>query len=721
MKTKDYLFTSESVTEGHPDKIADAISDNILDECLKQDKDSRVACEVLVTTGLVVVAGEITTKGYVDVRKVVTDTIENIGYDDGSIGFDYRSVGVLSSLNRQSQDISQGVTKGQGLFKEQGAGDQGVVLNAAINETDELMPCPIVFAHRLTRGLATARKNGLLPFLRPDGKSQVTVKYIDDKPVAIDTVVVSSQHSPDVQYHVLKESIIEEIIKKELPLEMLIDTKYFINPTGRFVVGGPMGDAGVTNRKLCVDSSGSFFRHGGGGWCVDSETEYLTPIGWKHISKYKKGELVAQYKENGDIEFINPDKYIKVSAENMYHITKNNAINQVLSGGHNFVYISSKGNLNKKPFNDIKEMHNNSLKGFSGRIITSFNYNGGTGINMSDDELRLQIAAMADGSYKNKTTKLCRFRLKKEGKINRLQNLIKKLKLESNDRTVNCDEFRYITVETPRNEKHFTSEYWNANLHQLKVIADEVFYWDGDIKEQKYRTTNKNDADFIQYVLTSVFNKRVSISIDDRIGEEYHNGYERKSLCYEVYVCNHSLVGLCGRKSGDNYVDKASIVKYEPIDGKQYCFTVPSGMLVLRRDNKIFITGNSGKDPSKVDRSAAYYARYMAKNIVAAQIASKCEVQLGYAIGVAKPVSLFIDTFGTSKYDNDIIVKAVNEVFDARPANIIEELDLLRPIYHHTTNYGHIGKCDCDECEKIFTWERLDKVEQLKDAIKVLA
>lgn len=394
MSTNDYLFTSESVTEGHPDKIADAIADNVLDDCIRQDKYSRVACEVLVTTGLVVVAGEITTDGYVDVRKIVQDTVEDIGYNDSAIGFDYKSVGVISSLNRQSLDISQGVTKGQGLFKEQGSGDIGLMFGAASNETDEYMQCTGVFAHRLTKALSVARKSGLLSFLRPDGKAQVTVKYVDGKPISIDTVVVCTQHTPDIQYHILKEAIIEEIVKRELPLDMLADTKYFINPTGRFVVGGPMGDTGVTGRKIIVDTYSGAFRHGGGAF--------------------------------------------------------------------------------------------------------------------------------------------------------------------------------------------------------------------------------------------------------------------------------------------------------------------------------------SGKDPSKVDRSAAYYCRYIAKNIVAAQIATKCEVQLAYAIGVAKPVSIFIDTFGTSKYDNSIIVKAVNEVFDARPANIIEDLNLLRPIYHHTTNYGHFGRCDCDDCNNIFTWERLDMVEQLKESIKIL-
>nr|WP_318836033.1 methionine adenosyltransferase [Desulfuromonas versatilis] len=380
----DFLFTSESVTEGHPDKIADQISDGVLDAILAQDPKARVACETLVTTGMAMIAGEITTTAYVDMPGIVRQTIKEIGYDDSSMGFDYETCAVLTSIDRQSPDISMGVTEGEGMFKEQGAGDQGLMFGYACNETPELMPMPITFAHKLTKRLSEVRKSGLLPFLRPDGKSQVSIQYINDKPIRVDAVVVSSQHSPEVTYETLKEGIVEEVVRKIIPAELLDEkTKYFINPTGRFVVGGPMGDCGLTGRKIIVDTYGGQGSHGGGAF--------------------------------------------------------------------------------------------------------------------------------------------------------------------------------------------------------------------------------------------------------------------------------------------------------------------------------------SGKDPSKVDRSASYMARYVAKNIVASGLADKCEVQVAYAIGVAEPVSVMINTFGTGKIPSNDIARIAREEFDMRPAAIIKTLDLLRPIYQKTAAYGHFGR-ELPE----FTWERTDRAESLR-------
>jgi len=384
MAMTDFLFTSESVSEGHPDKVADQISDAILDAIIAQDPRARVACETLVTTGMAMIAGEITTTAYVDMPVIVRETIKEIGYDDSSMGFDYETCAVLTTIDRQSPDISQGVTEGEGLFAEQGAGDQGLMFGYACNETPELMPMPITFAHKLTKRLADVRKSGLLPFLRPDSKSQVSIQYINDKPIRVDTVVVSSQHRPDVTYENLKEGIIEEVVRKVIPAELLDEnTKYFINPTGRFVVGGPMGDCGLTGRKIIVDTYGGQGSHGGGAF--------------------------------------------------------------------------------------------------------------------------------------------------------------------------------------------------------------------------------------------------------------------------------------------------------------------------------------SGKDPSKVDRSASYMARYVAKNIVASGLADKCEVQLAYAIGVAEPVSVMINTFGTGKIPSNEIAKIAREEFDMRPRAIIETLDLLRPIYLKTAAYGHFGRELPD-----FTWERTDRIASLQ-------
>ena len=380
----EYLFSSESVSEGHPDKVADQISDAILDAILAQDPRGRVACETLVSTGLVVISGEITTQAHINYMEIARDAVKRIGYDDSDIGFDYKSCAVLTAINRQSPDIAQGVNEGTGIDLDQGAGDQGLMFGYACNETRQLMPLPIYYAHRIMQRQAEVRKDGRLPWVRPDAKSQLTVKYVDNKPVAIDTVVVSTQHDPDVTYAQISEAVIEEIIKPVLPKELLTgNTRYLVNPTGRFVVGGPHGDCGLTGRKIIVDTYGGAARHGGGAF--------------------------------------------------------------------------------------------------------------------------------------------------------------------------------------------------------------------------------------------------------------------------------------------------------------------------------------SGKDPSKVDRSAAYACRYVAKNLVAAGLADRCELQVAYAIGISKPVSLMVNTFGTGRISDEKIIELVRAHFDLRPKGIIQALDLLRPIYSKTAAFGHFGR---DEPE--FTWENLDKVEALR-------
>jgi S-adenosylmethionine synthetase len=381
---KDFTFTSESVGEGHPDKVCDQISDAVLDDALRQDPHSHVACESFTTTGLVLVGGEITTTGYIDLPQLVRGVLQSIGYTDASYGIDFESCAVVSTIQRQSPDIAQGVN-GTGLHHEMGAGDQGMMFGYACTETPSLMPAPISLAHKIMQTAAKARKDGDLPFLRPDGKCQVSVQYRDGKPARVATVVLSHQHSEEVPYKELKEALIETIIRKAIPAELLDkNTVYHINPTGRFVIGGPHGDSGLTGRKIIVDTYGGMSRHGGGAF--------------------------------------------------------------------------------------------------------------------------------------------------------------------------------------------------------------------------------------------------------------------------------------------------------------------------------------SGKDPSKVDRSASYMARYVAKNIVAAGLCEKCEVQVAYAIGIAEPVSLFVSTFDTGKVPDEKIEKAVSAVFDLTPQGIIRTLDLLKPIYRHTSNYGHFGR-------EGFTWEKTDKVEAIKAKI----
>jgi S-adenosylmethionine synthetase len=284
-----YLFTSESVTEGHPDKVADRISDTVLDAMIKDDPTSRVACETLVTTGLVLVAGEITTNAVVDIPHLVRETIRDIGYTDAAMGFDADTCAVMVTLDKQSPDISQGVTAGEGLFTEQGAGDQGLMFGYASDETPDLMPMAIQYAHQLTDRLTRVRKDGTLGFLRPDGKSQVTIQYVDGHPKRVETVVIAAQHAPDVTYEQICDGIVEEVIKKVIPAEMLDNTRFLINCTGKFVVGGPLGDCGLTGRKIIVDTYGGYGAHGGGAFSgkdpskVDRSASYMARHAAKNI------------------------------------------------------------------------------------------------------------------------------------------------------------------------------------------------------------------------------------------------------------------------------------------------------------------------------------------------------------------------------------------------------------------------------------------------------
>ena len=286
---KEYIFTSESVTEGHPDKMADQISDAILDYIIERDPNARVACETLLSNGFCVIAGELKTEAYAPMQEIAREVIREIGYTDASFGFDYRSAGVLNGIGEQSPDINQGVDQSSG---EIGAGDQGLMFGYACSETPELMPLPILLAHKLTAKLAEVRKNGTLPFLRPDGKAQVSVKYVDDKPVSIDTIVISTQHNEDISHEILTDAIMIEVIEEVIPKALLTDeTIYHINPTGRFVIGGPQGDAGLTGRKIIVDTYGGSCPHGGGAFSGKDPTK--VDRSGAYMARYVAKNLVA--------------------------------------------------------------------------------------------------------------------------------------------------------------------------------------------------------------------------------------------------------------------------------------------------------------------------------------------------------------------------------------------------------------------------------------------
>jgi S-adenosylmethionine synthetase len=292
MTARDFLFTSESVSEGHPDKMCDQISDGILDALLTQDPESRVACETLAKTGMIVVAGEITTRAQINYADVAREVTREIGYTSSTVGFDADTCAVLTAIGLQSGDISQGVTEGEGLYAEQGAGDQGMMFGFACDETKEYMPFPIYTAHRLVEELTRARKSGQLPFLRPDGKSQVTVQYRDGRPVRADTVLISAQHHPEVSYNTIKEAVIEDIIKRVVPTEFLDGkTVFLVNPTGRFVHGGPFADCGLTGRKIIVDTYGGYGRHGGGAFSGKDPTKVDRSAAY--MARYIAKNLVA--------------------------------------------------------------------------------------------------------------------------------------------------------------------------------------------------------------------------------------------------------------------------------------------------------------------------------------------------------------------------------------------------------------------------------------------
>lgn len=571
-KNLNKIFTSESVSEGHPDKICDQISDAILDACLTQDPHSRVACECFAGKGFLVISGEITTKAIVDYDAVARNTIRRIGYVDPELGFSADTVAIMVMINKQSPDIA--LRTGDDIG---GAGDQGIMFGYACNETKELMPATLAFSNNIVKRLAELRKipgSYASKILRPDAKSQVSIEYDEEGKVKrIDTIVVSTQHSPDYSqeeiYDFVKNVVINDCIPKRLIDE---NTKFFINPSGRFVIGGPMGDTGLTGRKIIVDTYGGRAAHGGGCFCVDGDTEFLTPKGWKKIKDYEPMDKVGQFGLNHQIEFIKPYTYINVDAVGMKRV-KVKDLEMMLSDGHDLV------------------------------LYKSANY------------VKYRLADLAKSIYSYFDSKM----------INDL-------------------------VDT--SDKHYDSlDTYLRNLHgSIPAILD------GDIPlEELKERVSRGKFDFMRLV-------------DMRVTDA------------------------------------------EATDGRMYCFTVPSGMLILRRNGKIFITGNSGKDSTKVDRSAAYMARYLAKNVVAAGLAEQCEIELAYAIGKVEPVSVYVDTYGTGRVADNDIAEFIKNNFDLSPSGMIKFLDLRKPQFEQLAAYGHMGREelgvkweDTSECGKFKT------------------
>lgn len=573
-KNLNKIFTSESVSEGHPDKVCDQISDAILDACLAQDPNSRVACECFAGKGFLVISGEITTKAVVNYDEIARNTIRRIGYVDPELGFSADTVAIMVMVNKQSPDIA--LRTGDDIG---GAGDQGIMFGYACNETKELMPATLAFSNNIVKRLAELRKiegSYASKVLRPDAKSQVSIEYDEEGKVKrIDTIVVSTQHSPDYSqeeiYDFVKNVVINDCIPKRLIDE---NTKFFINPSGRFVIGGPVGDTGLTGRKIIVDTYGGRAAHGGGCFCVDGDTEFLTPKGWKKIKDYEPMDKVGQVivkSVNGrsidSLEFVKPYVYINVPAKEMKKVSVEE-LEMVLSLYHDVVTFRDADGFVKRNLSDLVSC----VESYKDRIRDDENFPG--------------------------------------------------------------DAAQYISVEY------------------------------GDIP--------------------AILDGNMSI----------------KGLKEIVSNYSYDCLSIANMK----------IKRFKTKDGRMYCFTVPSGMLLLRRNGKVFVTGNSGKDSTKVDRSAAYMARYLAKNVVAAGLAEQCEIELAYAIGKVEPVSVYVDTYGTGRVADNDIAEFIKNNFDLSPSGMIKFLDLRKPQFEQLAAYGHMGREelgvkweDTSECDKFKT------------------
>lgn len=557
-------------------------------------------------------------------------------------------------------------------------------------------------------------------FLGADAKVQMTWNPLDGK---IYSVVMSTQHDEDVDLDHLRSYVRDNFIKPALGDLWHDDIKLYINYAGSFVLGGIQADSSAVGRKLAITTAmgtvGGYLNNGtlditkipmsGGASCVDGETEYMDSFGnWKKIKDYDGG-LVGQWlppensKGTGKLEFVKPSRYIDEPMgdnDKMYHFTKDVNLDMMLTGDHEVAYFTSKGYLNTKSVEDLIEQHNGSVTGFKGSIPTTFEYDGGKGVNFTDDEIRLQVALCADGSLNKEKPYGARFNIKHGYKKERLRELFEVTGTEYRESDVGKDGYSQFYYQPKKEDKSLYNNFKYVNKDQMKVLAEEVVKWDGSEEFGIYRTTSKQDALFIESVFTSVYGTNTRISEDDRVGQiRKHsvNGkeYETKSVTYEVTIGKNRFMGMKNRK------DRPKVEIKEVDVDRKYCFTVPSGYLVLRRNNKVFITHNCGKDSTKVDRSGHLMARYIAKNIVASTGIEECLVQLSYVIGKPEPTSILIQSDELDDEQIQSLVEQVCEQVDLTPSGIIERFDLAQPIWTDVTWDGQFNNPDRP-------WEKLD-------------
>lgn len=682
------LYTSESISYGHPDKIADIVAEVLVEEFLKQDKNSRCGIEVMVKDNIVILGGEVNSTAKVDYDTIVRGVFEWLNFPSNH-HLSKSEIKIINLIGKQSEEIHKGVDKTE---EEIGSGDQGICYGYADNSTLEYMPLANQFARDLWKRIIKVEGLG------PDIKTQCTVNENNE----IVQINVSTMHTMELEtVRYIVSDIIDKLILDKYPSQKYHEIEKIINLNGEWHIGGPVSDCGITGRKLVADFYGSACQIGGGATCVDGDTEYLgEDLKWHKISNYTKGKI-AQWDE-GKLTFVQPLHYHVHDAEKMYHIKSEERIDMVLSEHHDVVIETSKGNIIKKMVKDLIE--NNHIKnGNAGTIPMFFKYEAeNEGISLTDDEIRLQIAFCADGNLKENGSG--RIRVKKDYKKERLELLLKNTQIEYKTSIYDYDkDFTYYRFRPIIKSKSLYECFSKCNSHQMEVIAKEVVLWDGD-RKKTFRTTIKEDADFIQFIFMSVYNTNSSIYANDRIGGiQIVNGkeYIRKSKAYTIT----SLETKHGSLKYSKDTNKTKVEEFVPLDKKMYCFTVPSSILVLRRNNHVFITGNCGKDLSKVDKSGALMARYLAKNIVAASLADSTKISLGYIISKPTPVSMSIE-MKNGKVDSDELIDWINNNVDLSVKGMIEKFSNVS--FSECAKYGYF-------CNNDYPWEKLDLVGKLKE------